>query len=67
MRRSGVHNPNGISIGSAVSAGLTIATDRQTDHATPSVTTGQIYIVVRCGLICIVYLYLLVLYGRPME
>jgi len=26
-------------------------TDRQTDHATPSVTIGRIYIVVRCGLI----------------
>jgi len=34
----GVHIPNGISIGSAVFAGLTIVTDgptdRQTDHAT---------------------------------
>jgi len=50
-----VHNPNGISIGSAVFAGLAILTDRQrqTDrptenHATPSVTTGHIY-VSRCG------------------
>ena len=25
-------------------AGLTIVTDRQTDHATPSVTTGRIYV-----------------------
>jgi len=36
-------------------AGLTIATDRptdrQTDHATPSVTIDRIYTVVRCGLI----------------
>ena len=26
-------------------------TDRQTDHATPSVTMGHIYVVLRCGLI----------------
>jgi len=36
-------------------AGLTIVTDRptdrQTDHITPSVTTGCIYVVLRCGLI----------------
>ena len=45
-----VHNPNGISIGSVVFAGLTTVTDRQTDrqtdHATPSVnsaSTGRIY------------------------
>ena len=40
--------PNGISIGSAVFAGLTIVSDRQTDrptdHATPSVTIGRIYV-----------------------
>jgi len=39
-------NPNGISIGSAVFAGLTIVTDRQTDrptnYATRSVTIGRI-------------------------
>ena len=40
---AGVHNPNGISIGSVVVAGLTITTDRQTDYAT-LVTTGHIYI-----------------------
>jgi len=38
---TGVHNPDGISIGLAAFAGLTIVTDRptgrQTDHATPSV------------------------------
>jgi len=48
-----VPNPNGISIGSAVVAGLTTMTDRQTDrqtdHATPSVTISRIY-VLRCGL-----------------
>ena len=38
-----VHNPNGISIGSAVFAGLTIVTDRLTDHAT-SITIGRIYV-----------------------
>jgi len=39
-----VHIPNDISIGSAIIAWLTIVTDRQTDHATPSVTIGCIYI-----------------------
>jgi len=43
-----VLNPNGISIGSAVFAGLTSVTDRALDrptgHATPSVTIGHIYI-----------------------
>ena len=31
-------------------------TDRQTDHATPSVTIGRIYVILRCGLIvhCVV-------------
>ena len=43
--------PNGITIGSAAFAGLTIVTDRHTDHATPSVTTGRIYLVLLCGLI----------------
>jgi len=39
-----VHNPGGISIGSAVFAGLTIVADRQTDRPryTPSVTIGCI-------------------------
>jgi len=32
-------------------AGLTIVTDRQTDHATPSVTIDRIYLVLRCVLI----------------
>jgi len=53
-----VPNPNGISIGAAVFAGLTSVTDRQTDrqtdrptdHATRSVTIDRIY-VLRCGLI----------------
>jgi len=49
-----VHIPNGISISSAIFAGLTIVTDRQTDrqtdHATPSVTIGRIYVVLRCSL-----------------
>jgi len=38
------NNPNGISIGSAVFAGLTSVTDRPTDHATWSVTIGRIYV-----------------------
>ena len=38
------HNPNGILIGSAVFAGLITVTDRQTDHATRSVTIGRIYV-----------------------
>ena len=39
-----VHNPNCISIGSAVFAGLTCVTDRPTDHATRWVTIGCIYV-----------------------
>ena len=43
-----VLKPNGISIGSAVFAGLTSVTDRQTDrrtdHATRSVTIGRTYV-----------------------
>jgi len=35
---------NGISIGSAVFAGLTSVTDRPTDHDTRSLTTGRIYV-----------------------
>jgi len=42
LRPTRVNNPNGITIGSAAFAGLTIATDRptdrQTEHATPTVT-----------------------------
>jgi len=41
---TGVLNPNVTSIGSAVFTGLTSVTDRPTDHATPSVTIGRIYI-----------------------
>ena len=36
------HNPNSISIGSAVFAGLTTVTDRPTDHTTRSVTIGRL-------------------------
>ena len=39
-----VSNRNGISIGSAFFAGITSVTDRPTDHATRSVTTGRIYV-----------------------
>jgi len=39
-----VHNPNGISIGSALFSGLTNVTERPTDHATQSVTIGSIYV-----------------------
>jgi len=39
-----VLNPNGISIGATVFAGLTSVTDRPTDHATQSVTIGRIYV-----------------------
>jgi len=39
-----VLNPNGISIGSAVFAGFTSVTNRPTDHASPSVTIGRIYV-----------------------
>jgi len=53
-----VFNPNSISIGSAVFAGLTTVTDRPTDrptdHGTRSVTIGRRiyvgYVVLRCGL-----------------
>ena len=61
LRPTRVLNPNDISIGSAVFAGLTTVTDRRrayrptnrpTDHATRSVTIGRMYIYVvrRCGL-----------------
>jgi len=39
-----VLNPKGISIGSALFAGLTSVTDIPTDHATRSVTVGRIYV-----------------------
>jgi len=48
--QSRVHNPNGIATASAVFAGLTIVTDRQTDHASVSVTVGCICVVLWCGL-----------------
>ena len=46
------HNPNDISIRSAVFAGLSSVTDRPTDNSTRSVTIGRIYVcsTVRCGL-----------------
>jgi len=46
---TGVQNPNGISIGSAVFVELTTvtATDRPTDYATRSVTIGRIPIRIR--------------------
>ena len=56
-RPTQVYSPKGISIGSAVFAGLTIVTDRQTDHAT-WVTTGRTTVVLRCGLIIITYVFL---------
>jgi len=37
-----VLNPNVISIGAAIFAGLTSVTDRPADHATRSVTIGRI-------------------------
>ena len=39
-----VLNPNCISIGSTVFARLTTVSDKQTDHATRSVTVGRIYV-----------------------
>jgi len=49
-----VYNPNGISIGSAVFAGRTILTNRQTDRETTLYSVGNnrphLYIVLRCGL-----------------
>jgi len=39
-----VLNSNSISISSALFAGLTSVTDRQTDHATRSVAIGRIYV-----------------------
>jgi len=37
-------NPHGISIGSAIFAGLNSVIDRPTDHATWSVTIDRIYV-----------------------
>jgi len=47
-----VHTPNGISVGSAVFARLTIVTDRPTDRPRYSVRNNRphLYVVVRCGL-----------------
>ena len=56
------HNPNvGISIGSAVFAGLAPVTDRQTDDGTRSVTIGRIYVrrLLHHSLYFIVLLYVL--------
>ena len=44
-----VLNPIGISIGSAVFAGLTSVTDRPTDHATRSVTIDRVYCTSKYG------------------
>jgi len=44
LRPTRVLNPKGISIGAAVFPGLTYVTDRQTDHATRSVTIVRIYV-----------------------
>jgi len=41
---SRVLNPDGISIGSAVFAGLTSVTDRPTDHVTRLVTVDCLYV-----------------------
>ena len=71
-----VNKPNGISIGSAVFTWLMTVTDRptdrQTDHATRSVTIGRIYVVRRCSLkiqcvriIGAVFLELSVFFWRP--
>ena len=38
------HNTKGFLISSAIFAGLTNVTDRQTDHATRSVTIDRIYV-----------------------
>jgi len=52
LRPSRIHNPKGISIGSAVFATFTIVTDRQTDRQTSllreSVTIGCIYVRTPC-------------------
>ena len=55
-----VTHPNGIAIGSAVSAGIMNATNRQkhrqTDHATPSVVIGRIWLLLQCRLIMYSYI-----------
>jgi len=43
LETTGVLNPNGISIGSAVLTRLTVVTDA-TDHTTRSVTIGRVYV-----------------------
>jgi len=49
-----IHNPNGISLGSSVFAGLTLVsnrqTDRQTDHATCVTIDRILCYALRCGL-----------------
>ena len=47
---TGIHNPDGISIDSAVFAGLTIVTDRRTDHATSVTIAASMYAVLQRGL-----------------
>jgi len=54
-----VLNPNNISIGSSVFAGLTSVTDQLTDHATRSVTIDHIYVCSmgyygQCGLVIVI-------------
>ena len=44
LRPTQVQIPNGISINSAIFAGLTIVTEMPTDHTTPSVTVGGIWV-----------------------
>ena len=43
LAATGVHNPNGISISSAVFGQITTVSDRQRDHTTLSVTIGRMY------------------------
>jgi len=52
-----VHKRNGSWISSAIFAGLTIETDRPTDHAGPSVTIGHMYVVLRCSLMIDLRMY----------
>jgi len=63
-----VLNPNGISIGSAIFAGLTSVCqrDRPTDHSTWSVTIGQ-YVVLRCGLIKSTAIFFAILYEKVVQ
>jgi len=52
LRHSGVHIPNDISIAPSVFAWLTIdkPTIRPTNHFRRPITTGRIYVVLRCGI-----------------